>query len=854
MRDSVRGKKWLTVLDLRDAFHSVKILEADRHKTAFQTKYGLFEFNVCPFGNRRSPATFIRTLNRIFVGLDGVCVIRYMDDICIYSDSKEEHLKHVEEVLRRLMTNSFRVKLSKCQFFKTSVEFCSMQIDAEGVTVTDPQREAVGNYPQIRSYKMLQSFLGAINFFRDFIPGLSDLGTPLFDLLKKNNRSSRFEDAWSVDHQMSIRVIQHLLMSSTSLAFFNPSLETFVHSDASDFAIGGWVGQVGDDGTERVVAFWSRRLQAAERNYPVHEKEFLAMHDVILKFRVHLFGRSFVALVDHKALEHLHDQPSLRPRQIRWLLSLQEFDFQVSYIPGQNNTFADWLSRRPDFARQVCDSCQSVMSITPSPPDMDDSSFMQGLLQLQQEDQFIQKLEKWKWNRGSIPSRKKGFVKKFSCLPNGVWVYKGTSLMIPDKPTQKYFLKRYHSESGHFGVNKTLQAIREHAYWPGMINDVAQFIRSCDSCQRVNQKNLTDGLMHSLPIPDSRCQAVHIDFASMPRDVGGAGVMMVMIDRLSKFIHAVPAPSSVSALWAAETLYTHWYLRGYGFPQHLTSDRDVAFTNSVWAEFIRFTGIQHSMTTARHQNANGQAEAAVKIVKNALKKLVNYHEDDWVSLLPTVLFAYNNSIHSTTKHTPFFLMHAFHPATLPTATPNNSTLGTSFQAHFAALSLAHEAIAMAQDSAADQYNRSRYKSPEYKVGDLVLVQREGLQWQPDSQRSKRLLAQWIGPYPVTEILSGDNIRLAMPEEMRCHKVFHVSKLKPYTTAADKPAPSPVIDKETGELEVEKVLDMRKRGRACQYLLKWKGLDDEFNTWENARELHNCKDLIEAYKASRSNMR
>ena len=345
MRERIRGCKYISKLDIRDAFHSILVCEEDRAKTAFKTEFGLFEYTVCPFGLANSPATFIRLMNRVFAGTEAF-VIHYVDDILIFSNSEKEHHRHIEEVLSRLQNHQLYVKLSKCIFEKTELSFCGVKVNSDGVQMDQEAIKAMCEYPQIDSFKAIQSFLGSVRFFAEFIPWLGDIAFPLFQLTKKEVVTTcQFKEEWTELHQMAVRAIQFHLTNSTTLNFFNPDYITTVHSDASDFAIGGWIGQKKDDSSiEQVVTYWSRQLIPAERNYPTHEKEFLAMYATIVKHRHHLFGHKFTAEVDHCALEHLATQPHLRPRQIRWILELQEFDFTTKYCTGESNTFADWLS------------------------------------------------------------------------------------------------------------------------------------------------------------------------------------------------------------------------------------------------------------------------------------------------------------------------------------------------------------------------------------------------------------------------------------------------------------------------------------------------------------------------------
>ena len=363
IRQRVRGAKYLSKIDIRDAFHMVRINAADCHKTAFQTRYGLFEYTVSPFGLSNSPATFMKLMNRIFHDMTDRNVIFYVDDVLIYSNTLTEHLQAIAEVFKRLEQNSLRVKLSKCEFAVDKLEWCGMEVSTEGFAIQQSQIEAMCNYPpydplgKISVITYTQQFLGSVQFFADFIPWLGEIAYPLYDLTKKDNKNK-----WNVDHQSIQRIIQHYLILSPQLKYFDPALVTGIKTDASDFAIGGWLYQIALDGSTNIVAYWSRKLIPAERHYPVHERELLAIHDFVERFCVYLFGITFECHTDHKGLEHIQTQPKLSSRQVQWIQYLQDFNFTIEYISGKSNTFADWLSRRPDFADFTCIKCKELVN------------------------------------------------------------------------------------------------------------------------------------------------------------------------------------------------------------------------------------------------------------------------------------------------------------------------------------------------------------------------------------------------------------------------------------------------------------------------------------------------------------
>ena len=269
LRDCVQGSKYLSKLDIRDAFHMIRINSADCHKTAFRTKFGSYEYTVCPFGLTNSPATFMRLMNRIFGDLAGRKLIYYVDDILLFSATYEEHLQLIDTVLSRLATNLLCVKLPKCVFAVQTLEFCGMVVSTKGIHLDQSHLDAMWDYPQITSATDISKFMGSVRFFADFIPWLADIASPLFDLTKAHAPFT-----WTTDHQTIVRVIQYYLSHAPVLRYFDPTLPTHVHMDASKFAIGGWLGQIHPDGKEYVVSYWSRRMIPAELNYPVHNRNF----------------------------------------------------------------------------------------------------------------------------------------------------------------------------------------------------------------------------------------------------------------------------------------------------------------------------------------------------------------------------------------------------------------------------------------------------------------------------------------------------------------------------------------------------------------------------------------------------
>ena len=352
MQERLRGAKIFTKLDLRDGFNNILVRPEDQHKTAFRTRYGHFQYRVLPFGLCNAPATFMRMMNRIFGDLYDSCIIAYVDDIRIYSATPEEHEAHLALVFDRLREHRLYLKLSKCSFAVDRTEFCGTDVDTTGIYLDRSKLDPLFRTRIPKTVKDVQSFLGVCNWFRDFIPQFADSALPLTELTKKN-----CPWRWTPLEHAAVVLLLHRISSAPCLRYFDPSLDIVLHTDASLFGIGGWLGQVHPDGLHPVL-FWSRKLIPAEANYPTHERELLALVKMCEKFRPMLLGRPFLAKTDHRAIIHLQNQPLLSHRQVRWVQCLQEYQIVIEYIPGEKNFLADLLSRSPTFV-PLCSACKT---------------------------------------------------------------------------------------------------------------------------------------------------------------------------------------------------------------------------------------------------------------------------------------------------------------------------------------------------------------------------------------------------------------------------------------------------------------------------------------------------------------
>eukprot|EP00731_Ephydatia_muelleri_P029836 Em0021g359a len=306
--DSLAGSKLFTTLDLASGYWQVEVLEEDKSKSAFPTPYGLFEFNVMPFGLTNAPATFQRLMQCVLAGLSPEQCLTYIDDVIVFSASFEQHLTRLRAVLDRIAKAGLRLKTAKCQFVQRQVKYLGHVVSEQGIE-PDPQKtQALKNFPTPTNATMATGF------------------------------------QWSEMCQDAFDTLKNKLISAPILVYPEFDKPFLLYTDASDNAIGGVLGQKHADG-EKVIAYWSRQLHKAERQYSTVEKEALAAVSAVKEFYPYLYGFPFTLITDHNPLISLKGLKDIGGRLSRWIIFLQQFNMEFRYKPGKEHSNADCMSR-----------------------------------------------------------------------------------------------------------------------------------------------------------------------------------------------------------------------------------------------------------------------------------------------------------------------------------------------------------------------------------------------------------------------------------------------------------------------------------------------------------------------------
>ena len=833
-RAKIRGK-----IDLVCAYYQILMEEADIHKTAFKTPFGTYEWLVMPQGLCNAVATFQRYMNWVLRKYVGRFCAVYIDDISIWSNSVEEHEKHVRLILEALREEGICASKRKSVLFADKINFLGHTISSKGVEPGQTKVDKILASRIPRSATDIKEFNGLVNYIGQFIPGLSEWSTVLSDLTKKD-----VPFQWESKHDGAFLNIKRLAKNTPfckPIDYDSPEPVMLV-ADASKRGLGGYYGQGMDFKTMTPAGFHSRAFNPAEKNYPTHDKEMLAIIDCLKKFRPQLMGIKLDILTDHAPLTHWKTQKDLSARQIRWNETLSQFNADIRHIPGVTNSAADALSRYP-----YVQTHDEVPIAAISQVEFDDSILASIKKSYPVDKLFAPVIEN--------PERYPLFQ-----FEEGLLFFEGR-LCIPanDRVSREKLLQIHHDDAGnHHAVDKTRKSITTDYYWPGIQRDVELYVKSCTSCARNKSSTLAPaGFLHPMPIPQDRFTEMALDFVGPLVPSKGYDTILVMTDRLTDYVKFEPTHSTATAADIADLVYRSWY-RQFGLPKGMTSDRDKLFTSNFWKELHKRLRIHLRMSTSYHPETDGSSERSNKTMIEALRHYVNLRHTDWSEHLIHVESAMNNSTNATTGKTPTELVYGaplrLFPSPKDIAKPEVDVPAVSdyIQRIQDNVALARDRHAEAKTKQTTYSNRSRRQEPNYKIGDKVYLESKNLRLRIKKRgRSAKFYPRYVGPFEISKAEpETSNYTLILPPEFHIHPKVHARRLKiahdsdPNLFPGRIPPNPPPIDAEDEQYAVEAILDHRKVGRSRQFLVHWEGYSNTEDSWVKERDID--VEMVRAY--------
>lgn len=737
--DRLHGCKYFTSLDLCSGYHQIPMAEGSKSLTSFITPDGQYEYNRMPFGLANAPSIFQRLMNKVLGSMRYNSVTVYLDDILIPSKTIDEGLTHLEEVLQALRDEGLTLKLKKCAFLVTSVNYLGFHITPEGVSPGKQKVKALNEFATPTDVHQVRRFLGLATYFRQFIRNFALIARPLTMLTRKNQVWQ-----WNSEQNEAFETLRNILMTSPVLAIFEPEAPTEVHTDASKHGVAGILLQK-QEGKLRPIAYYSRQTTHCEKRYHSYELEVLAVVETLKKFRVYLVGKPFKLVTDCNAMKTAQTKRDLVPRIARWWLQLAEFDFTIEYRPGQRMAHVDALSRSSaatESALEEVDIFQLEVS--------------DWILAGQLTDNNLRDIYKV-LSKNKADNAEEEHIRREYILEDGR-IYKNTTegiRWVVPHGLRRDIVRSAHDETGHFSVEKTLNKIRENYWFSGMRAYVQRYIQCCIPClYNKKRSGAKPGYLHPIEKVTRPFHTLHLDhLGPFVKSSRQNSYIIVAVESFTKYLllkatRTTETRNVISFL--NEIIYT------YGTPTRIITDRGTAFTSQKFAKFCEEAGIKHVLNAVATPRANGQVERFNRTILTALKTTIR-DENRWDLDLLKIQFAINNTVNKSTGKTASELLYGYKPRATTDAMLTAEVAKTLEDRKELSV-LRQEAankISMAQQEQKKHFDKRRMVAKRYNVGDLVLTQKT----HPATGTSQKLLPTYAGPFRVNAVLPNDRYEI-----------------------------------------------------------------------------------------------
>jgi transposase InsO family protein len=869
--------------------------EEDQDKTAFRCPFGTFAFKVMPLGLKNASKTFQRMVEYVLRDFIGKSVIVFIDDILVYSNTKEEHEITLRNVLKTMKENELYLKTKKCEFFRKEVTFLGHVISHNKVSMDPKKIQIVREWGQLETKKDVQRFLGFTNFYRRFIRNFAKIANPLNKLLV--NTPDKAKITMNEEAQKAQQELIEAVTCGPTLTMFDSSKELKVVTDASKEGMGAILMQREDEKIWKTVEFQSRALdgdrtkQTGEYSLAPRDLELCAISYALDKFRQYLAGNKFTVASDHKSLSRLETSKINSGRLARILEQLAEFDFRIEYNEGTSAiiTVADALSRLPKH-RKVAEEIEEkeksrtekhehecelfeILGLEEETTEKKqwgtailetDKKLLQEIKNALLEDttfkDIITILQRTEKEKDYKPPKDMAFkVSNYRWDNDEGLLYRilanKEKLCIPDKGVLRInrILEAHDIPlGGHFGREKTLANLANNFFWPGITTDVEDFVKSCINCQRNKAvRRAPIGLLYPHDRPQARWEQIALDFiVQLPTTrTGKYNAILTVVDFFSRRSHFIPCHANITAIGTAQLLREH-VIKIHGYPKRIVSDRGSIFTSEIWKELFRCLKAKQNLSSSYHPQTDGITEKENDIIENCIRAFTNYQQDDWNEYLPDFELAINAAISDSTGLSPYFLDTGYEPFLPLSITrevenkPTDKTARDLIEKLDFIKTKTQILFAQAQEKQAKYANEKR-RDIEFQEGDYVMLNSDFVYDPIHTDRPSRKLAnKWLGPFRIMKKISRVAYKLFIPKEdnIKVHPVIHIANLKQFNENPERfqqredfIVPQPIKDSEQESVYlVDDILDMRLFKRKKQFLIKWTGYDDP--TWEDESTL------------------
>jgi hypothetical protein len=760
----IAGQELYTVLDLKAAFFQINVPQEERHKLAFSTEFGHFQFKKLPFGSKNSSTYFALLIDKCLKPLKHLKVRHFLDDIIIPAENFQEMSHKLTRVLNRLIEFNLTIDPSKTQLFKQNIDFLGYEINKNGFRPSQANIHKINKFPKPNTPKQIKSFLGLTNYFRELIDNYAEITYPLVQLTKKG-----VQFKWNQTHEKAFQNIQTIILNQPHLHPANFDKQFYLITDASKIAISAVITQKNENNKMIPIEFYSRKLKDSETRYQSIKRELLAIHDAILHFKEYLYGKQFIILTDAKPLTHYLNIEKQTEITARWLLDIQEYDFRLQHTPGVDNP-ADFLSRVVFNVRVQHKLLQEIFR------NEEDLNY-EHIAKEQQKDEHLKPIIDRFINNNTNAKDAKYYVDKnnYNLLMLKKLVRENEQkfntqeylIMVPKTMVKKIITTAHKS---HFGTFKTYQLVKQYYFWFGMRADIKQYIDTCLKCNLFKTHKTIQQPLQKVNKDYGINEYIFMDIIGpLPKSINKNIYALTLIDNFSRYLEVIPL-HNINALTITKALAE--YFARYGMCSIVQTDNGLQFISKEFTQYLRELGIEHRRSSIYLPRSNGMIERSHSTLKNSIAAMCD-NQWEWDIRLLYFKLAYNTTIHKATGFTPAFLYFNRHLRTpfnghvIKSESKDYSEFLKSQMEHIEEV----RKIALANmDKLMKQYTDENKKKPnKVEIGDTIFL--------------KQLIAprtfekKFSGPYSVVKKFRNNNILIQSMEFPFANPIkIHISKI------------------------------------------------------------------------------
>lgn len=742
----LRGTKYLTAIDLTDAFYQILLDNDSREKTAFSVSArGTFQYKRMPMGLCNSGSTLCQLIDGVFGCELEPYAFPYLDDFIIATETFEKHCEILERVSENLKEAQLQISRDKSRFCMKSLRYLGYVIDADGIQPDKEKIRPILEYPVPKTVKEVRRLIGMASWYRRFINNFSEISAPITDLIKHDTKVLH----WTKEAEDAFQRLKEALVTAPVLAMPRYEQPFIIECDASDKGIGAVLIQELDN-TRKVIAFLSAKLTATQQKYSVTERECLAVITAIERFRPYVDGARFTVITDHASLTWLQNLRDPTGRLARWACRLSNYDFELIHRKGKFMVVPDALSRAIDAI------------------ELDD-------IGTTEDEEYVKLREEIIKTPIDFPEYDvHNSLIYYHCVNvdghSDEW-----KIFVP-KDKRNSVLSECHDNilAAHGGFYKTVSRVKQNYYWPKLLSDVARYIKRCEVCKAVKPSN-KNAQVEMGRFRDPKCpfNMMSLDYVgTLPLSLRRNRQLLVVLDVFSKFVWLHPMRKAS----AEETIkfLKDEIFRKYGVPQILISDNGPQLRSSTFSSFLKEHKIEHWPTANYRPQANA-TEAVNKTIFTAIRAYIkeNNHRD-WDKNLTDITCAYNTSKHTVTKCTPYSVLYGHE---MPLTGDRNPLSHEDEADRKTKMQIIREKVAKnIKKSFEDSKQRYNLRSCQnnFEVGDIVW-KRNTILSNAAEYRSAKLTPRYVKCRVVEKL--GTNTYKLTDENGRCLGNFSASDLK-----------------------------------------------------------------------------